>query len=126
MTMVYFRRMFEIETGFHQAWRDMYQNSKLFEKTKLSVWEFPVTDKYATMWRTISETGMPNTMQEALERVRKSTPDGGFAFLGDGIDLQYLELTSCDLKTIGKDFARKPTAIAIQEGSPLKEPLDNT
>lgn len=125
MAMVYFRRMFKIESRFHQVWWNMYQTSTISEKAKLSVWEFPVTDKYATMWRAIRETGMPCTMQEAIERVRKSTADDGFAFLGDGIDLRYLEMTSCDLRTVGKDFAHMPAAIAIQEGSPLKEPLNN-
>lgn len=78
------------------------------------------------MWRVIQDTGMPATMQEAVERVRNSTPDDGFAFLADGLDLRYFEMIHCDLKTVGKDYARKPTAIAIHEGSPLKEPFDDT
>lgn len=125
--MVYFRRMFEIESGFHATWWDMnfIDSMSKSERSQLAVWDFPVTTKYTKLWSVIRSTGMPSTIQEGVERVRKSTPDDGFALLGDGLDLRYYELSSCDLKTVGTDYARKPAAMALQEGSPLKEPFDN-
>ena len=30
-------------------------------------------------------------------------------------------LTNCDLQLVGEEFSRKPYAIAVQEGSPLRE-----
>ena len=32
-------------------------------------------------------------------------------------------MTSCDLQQVGKEFSRKPLALAVQEGSPLKDKL---
>lgn len=48
----------------------------------------------------------------------------GFAFLGDATDVQYLIMTNCDLRAVGEEFSRKPYAIAVQQGSPLKEEFD--
>lgn len=68
---------------------------------------------------------MPGSMQEAVERILESTPDNGYAVLRDGPELRYWELMSCDLKTIGGDFALRSRALLIQEGSPLKAQLDD-
>lgn len=95
------------------------------ERLKFAVWDDPIGDKYNKLWRVIQDTGMPNTMKEAIQRVRKSTPDDGFAFLGDGPELRYMEATSCDLKTVGKDYGLRYKAMVIQEDSPLKEMLDD-
>lgn len=125
--MVYFQRMLAIETKFCRAWFESNLNDSLteLERSKLTVWDFPMTTKYDRMWQAIQETGMANTIPEGVERVRKSTLDDGFAFLDDGSDFRYYELTSCDLKTVGTDFARKAAAMGLQEGSPLKQPLDD-
>lgn len=49
----------------------------------------------------------------------------GFAFLGDATDIRYLVLTNCDLQIVGEEFSRKPYAIAVQQGSPLKDQFNN-
>lgn len=64
---------------------------------------------------------MPNSVQEAVERVRNSTPASGFAYIGDATDIRYLEMINCDLEVVGDEFSRKPYAIAVQQGSPLKD-----
>lgn len=61
----------------------------------------------------------------ALERVRNSSAGTGFAFIGDATDIRYLEMTSCDLQVVGDEFSRKPYAIAVQQGSPLKDQFNN-
>lgn len=106
---------------------DLYLNVSLtpLERSKFVVWSDPVGDKYQKIWRVIQDSGMASSMREGVERVRKSTPDDGIAFFSDGVDCRYLELTSCDLKTVGTDFGQKPSALALQEHSPLKESLDN-
>lgn len=96
-----------------------------YEKRKFSVWNDPVGDKYRKIWRVMQDTKMPGSMQEAVERIRESTPDNGYAVLRDGPELRYWELKSCDLKTIGGDFALRSRALLIQEGSPLKAQLDD-
>lgn len=77
--MTYFQRMAAIEGRFYEIWKDMSLNDSLspVERSKLAVWDYPVSDKYTKMWQAIQEAGMPNTMEEALERVRNSTTNTG-------------------------------------------------
>ena len=53
------------------------------ERSKLAVWDYPVSTKYTTMWQSMKEAGLPMTIDAALERVRKSPSlSEGYAFLG--------------------------------------------
>ena len=68
------------------------------ERSKLAVWDYPVSDKYTKIWSSMQVTdsqtsgmeynitqdaGLPATFEEALERVRGSPSSSeGFAFLG--------------------------------------------
>ncbi|XP_071055575.1 ionotropic receptor 25a [Onthophagus taurus] len=123
-SMTYFDRMANIEAKFYDIWKDMSLNDSLsdVERAQLAVWDYPVSDKYTKMWQAMKEAGLPNTLDEAVERVRESRSSSeGFAFLGDATDIRYLELTNCDLQMVGEEFSRKPYAIAVQQGSPLKD-----
>ncbi|CAH0399704.1 unnamed protein product [Chilo suppressalis] len=116
--MTYFERMAHIEVRF-------YDLSDV-ERAKLAVWDYPVSDKYSKMWQAMKEAGLPNSIEEALERVRASKSSSeGFAWLGDATDVRYHVLTSCDLQMVGDEFSRKPYAIAVQQGSPLKDQFNN-
>ena len=54
------------------------------ERAKLAVWDYPVSDKYTKMWQSMQEAGLPNTFQEALDRIRSSTSSSeGYAYLGE-------------------------------------------
>ncbi len=44
---------------------------------------------------------------------------------GDATDIRYQVLTNCDLQMVGDEFSRKPYAIAVQQGSPLKEQFND-
>lgn len=44
---------------------------------------------------------------------------------GDATDIRYLVLTNCDLQMVGEEFSRKPYAIAVQQGSPLKDQFND-
>jgi len=44
---------------------------------------------------------------------------------GDATDIRYQELTNCDLQMIGEEFSRKPYALAVQDGSPLRDQLND-
>jgi glutamate receptor, ionotropic, invertebrate len=48
----------------------------------------------------------------------------GFAFIGDANDIRYQVMINCDLTTVGAEFSKKPYAIAVQQGSPLKDKFD--
>lgn len=64
-------------------------------------------------------------MQTWMFSSRNSTSAAGFAFLGDATDIRYQVLTSCDLQMVGEEFSRKPYAVAVQQGSPLKDQFNN-
>jgi hypothetical protein len=95
---------------FYEIWKDMSLNDSLtpVERSKLAVWDYPVSDKYTKMWQAMQEAGLPNTLEEAVGRVRNSTNSAGFAFLGDATDIRYQVLQSCDLQIVGRliDFDR--------------------
>lgn len=44
---------------------------------------------------------------------------------GDATDIRYQVMINCDLQMVGDEFSRKPYAIAVQQGSPLKDQFNN-
>ncbi|XP_023316789.1 ionotropic receptor 25a [Trichogramma pretiosum] len=122
----YFERMAAIENRFYEIWKDMSLNDSLsdVERAKLAVWDFPVSDKYTKMFQTMKDTGFPKNLDEALERVRAEDKTE-FAFIGDATDIKYLVMTNCEFMQVGDEFSRKPYAIAVQQGSPLKDQFNN-
>ena len=46
-------------------------------------------------------------------------------YLGDATDIRYQVLVNCDLQMVGEEFSRKPYAVAVQEGSPLRDLLND-
>ncbi|XP_072753212.1 ionotropic receptor 25a isoform X2 [Anoplolepis gracilipes] len=126
---VYFQRMAEIESRFYDIWKDMSLNDSLsdVERAKLAVWDYPVSDKYTKMFQAMKEAGFPTSINDALKRVRREGPyaNNEFAFIGDASTIKYLVLTNCDLTQVGEEFSRKPYAIAVQQGSPLKDQFNN-
>ena len=74
----------------------------------------------------MKEAGLPTTLNEAIKRVRDSPSSSeGYAFVGDATDIKYQVLTNCDLQIVGEEFSRKPYALAIQQGSHLKDQLND-
>lgn len=125
--MTYFKRMADIEKRFYGIWKDLALNDKLspVERSKLSVWDYPISNKYTKLWQAMQDAGLPNTLEEAIQRVRNSKPATAFAFLGDATDIKYLAKTNCDLQYVGDEFSRKPYAVAVQQGSLLKDRINN-
>ncbi|XP_071447959.1 ionotropic receptor 25a [Hetaerina americana] len=126
--MTYFQRMADIENRFYEIWKEMSLNDSLsdVERAKLAVWDYPVSDKYTKMWQAMEEATLPGSTVEAVSRVRASKSSSeGFAFLGDATDIRYLTMTNCDLFMVGEEFSRKPYAIAVQQGSPLKDQFNS-
>lgn len=95
------------------------------ERSKLAVWDYPVSDRYTKIWQAMQETGFPSSIEEAIAKVRLSkSPTDGFAFIGDASDIKYQQLITCDLVAVGEEFSRTPFALALQQGSSLKEKLN--
>jgi glutamate receptor, ionotropic, invertebrate len=95
-----------------------------FERTKLAVWDYPITDRYTRLYTAMTDAGFPATVEEAVARVKKSKTGAEFAYIGDASNIRYLEMTNCDLKGVGPEFSKKPYAIAVQKGSPWKDTFD--
>ena len=125
---MYFERMAYIEEKFYQIWKDMSLSDSTdeYERSKLAVWDYPVSDKYTKMWQSMQEAMLPESLEEAKERVRQSKSSSeGYAFIGDATDIRYQVLTNCDLQMVGEEFSRKPYALAVQQRSPLKDALND-
>lgn len=125
----YFHRMAEIEKRFYDIWKDMSLNDSMsdIERAQLAVWDYPVSDKYTKMFQAMKEAGFPADIDEALRRIRREGPyaNNEFAFIGDASTIKYLVMTNCDFAQVGEEFSRKPYAIAVQQGSPLKDQFNN-
>ena len=68
-----------------RIWIEMSLNDSMtvYERSKLAVWDYPVSDRYTKMWQSMKEFGLPLTFEEAVERVRASPSSSeGYAFLG--------------------------------------------
>ena len=71
------------------------------------------------------QVGLVDTVSAGVERVRLSTSaTEGHAFIAEATEVKYAVLTDpCNLEEIGEEFSRKPYALAVQKGSPLKDSL---
>ena len=68
------------------VWKDLSldDSTSEYERAKLAVWDYPVTDKYTRIWDGMQEASLPMTFEEALERVRHSpSQSAGFALIGE-------------------------------------------
>ncbi|XP_013788799.1 ionotropic receptor 25a-like, partial [Limulus polyphemus] len=127
-SQTYFERMAYIEERFYEIWKDMSLNDSLSitERAKLAVWDYPISDKYTKIWLTIKEANMPLTFEEGVQRVKESKGSHeGFAFIADSTQVKYAAYSDCDLQVVGNEFSRKPMAIAVQEGSYLRDQLSS-
>lgn len=124
-TAVYFARMAEIEGRFYEAWKEISLNESLnyIERSKLAVWDYPVSDKYTKMWQAMQEAGLAKNMEEATNRVLNTT-NYHFAFIGDAWDIRYMLLTNCGIEILGDEFSKRPIALGVQKGSPLLHVLN--
>merc|ERR1719495_2379876 len=74
----------------------------------------------------MQEAKLPLSDEEAYARVRASPSSSeGYAFIGDATDIRYQVMTNCDFQLVGEEFSRKPYALAAQQGSPLKDQLND-
>ncbi|XP_012940304.1 ionotropic receptor 25a [Aplysia californica] len=121
--MIYFKRMAHIEHRFYEIWKNMSLNDNLaaVERAQLAVWDYPVSDKYTKLWQTMQDSHFPSNKTEAVHRVLNED----FAFISDATTNKYQTLINCDLWQVGEEFSRKPYALAVQEGSPLRSQLSN-
>jgi hypothetical protein len=114
----FFERMAHIEEIFYNIWKEMSLNDSLSEeeRSKFAVWDYPISDKYTKIWAQIQEVQMPVSLEQAIERVKSSTLDDGFALLANANIIRYATMTDCSFRAVGEEFSRKPIALALQKG----------
>jgi ionotropic glutamate receptor len=82
--------MFEICLKYfkqlHSLWKEMSLNDSMDakERAKLAVWDYPVSDKFTNMWRSMTDSELPETTEKGIQRVLNASddPETGFAFIG--------------------------------------------
>lgn len=114
----YFERMAYIEEIFYNIWKEMSLNDSLSEeeRSKFAVWDYPISDKYTKIWAQIQEVGMPTDVEAAINRVKSSSLDDGFALLADANMVKHAVMTDCSFKAVGDEFSRKPIALGVRKG----------
>ena len=126
--LVYFKRMAYIEHKFYQIWKNMSLNMNLSpaERSKYSVWDYPISDKYTKMLGQMYQAKMPKSYAEGVRRVRESpSAQEGFAFVTDAVSVKFAINAHCDLHSIGNEFSRKPVALVVQQNTTLKDRLSS-
>ena len=64
-------------------------NISEYNRAKLAVWDYPVSDKYTKIWQNMKDTVLPPSMEEALIQVRESpSQSSGFALIADATDVR--------------------------------------
>ena len=79
-----------------RVWKDLSLDDTIseYERSKLAVWDYPVTDKYTKILQTMEEANFPQSFEEALERVRHSpSQSSGFALIGEMTKVFWVEVT---------------------------------
>lgn len=94
------------------------------ERAQLEIWDWPLPDKYNTIWKYMKDAGLPLNRHDAIARVEASpSPADGFVFVGDAAVIRYAAMTNCKVEQIGNEISMKPYALATQRGDPLNNDL---
>ena len=60
-----------------------------YERAKLAVWDYPVSDKYTKIWKEMKNVRMPASLEEAVGEVQASpSATSGFALIADATDVR--------------------------------------
>ncbi|KAI8797695.1 glutamate receptor ionotropic, kainate 4, partial [Biomphalaria glabrata] len=112
--MDYFKRMARIESDFYERWKNMtLDKSDSTNQDSLAVWEYPLGNKYGTIWATIQDNGLVNSIEDGLEKVLNEN----FALITESPLIQYYTGQNCLLTAIGDQFSVRPYAIGLKEKS---------
>ncbi|CAD6204011.1 GSCOCT00009832001.2-RA-CDS, partial [Cotesia congregata] len=126
----YFFGMKAIEESFYDIWKDISLNDSLThrERAQYAVWDYPVDDEFSRIVSHMSEYGYPESKEDALNRMFGLPPytnESNFALIDEATELRYWALTNCSFFLFEGEFTKKPYAIAVQQGSPIKNIFDH-
>lgn len=99
------------------------------EKARMSVWDYPISDKYTKMYQAMQDAGPAININDAVDRILPQKRDGKktneFALIGDHMDIKWHLRTACEIIPLGEEFLKKPWSWGCQKGSILKNQLDD-
>lgn len=74
-TSEYFQRMANIENRFYEIWKNITLNDSLTltERAQYVVWDYPLTIKYSTIWKSMKTLGLLQNLDEVVKKVENST-----------------------------------------------------
>ena len=90
------------------------------ESSLYRVWDYPVSEKYSHVFKTITASGMVQSSNEGFRKVLEAE-DATFAFIHDASQIRYEFYNNCNFTEVGEPFAEQPYAVAVQQGSHLGE-----
>lgn len=94
-----------------------------YERSKLAVWEYPLSDKYIKIYSAINYNTLLKNVSQALAQLKE--PKSRLALIAEASDIQYHAMLNCTFKEIGPEFSKKPYAIALQMNSPLTKEFND-
>lgn len=126
--ILYFFRfcMFKIlKFNYYRLWKDMTMfNADLEdERTKYTVWRYPIKNKFTRILNTIEAFGFPSNFTDAVERMENSKVP--LVLIDIAMRVKYLTMTNCDYMAIGKEFDETPIALIVQKNSKLRDKLND-
>ena len=79
----------------------MFMNDSITDKeqAEMAIWDYPIDDKYIQMYKQMQNIEMSKTLEDAVERVRRSPSDTGtihMIYHNKGI-MAYNHLCTADL-----------------------------
>lgn len=93
-----------------------------FEKSKYLLWNYPVDRQFESFVRGFRRVGLFDSHQSAVNSVLNHS--NKIAIIDNDARNKYLAGLNCDLKVVGKPFTRRPYAIAVPNGSPLRDRIN--
>ncbi|OON21315.1 Ligand-gated ion channel [Opisthorchis viverrini] len=106
----FFRKMYGVEESLFRIWR--YLSSNLTEfSSNYSVWQYPITERYGTIFKRMEEWGFTHDTVDSLDHVRK----GWVVFMESSLAAYHIA-SACDLKELGERIGSWDYGIAL----PLK------
>ncbi|TGZ69234.1 hypothetical protein CRM22_003849 [Opisthorchis felineus] len=106
----FFRKMYEVEESLFRIWG--YLSSNLTEfSSNYSVWQYPITERYGTIFKRMEEWGFTHDTVDSLAHVRQ----GWVVFMESSLAAYHIA-SACDLKELGERIGSWDYGIAL----PLK------
>ncbi|KAL1139351.1 hypothetical protein AAG570_006335 [Ranatra chinensis] len=109
----YIKNMKIAEEMLYKMWEKIAIN---YSCHGLEVWDYPVKEQFGGMLAAIEKTKFVPSFKEGIQKVLMNE-DAGFSLIHDAVEIKYHIQKYCKLTTIGEPFAKRPYAIAVQQGS---------